>query len=144
MIILDTMVLSEPMKPKPGPAVIAWLDQQVPTELFTTIINQAEMYYGLYALPDGKKKDRLKSALVELFKVDLKDRILGFEGDAPLQFGVQIAAARQKHGRDYVKDLDGLIAAIALDNEDCTVATRDVRPFEAMGVNVINPREAVA
>ncbi|MCY3996726.1 MAG: hypothetical protein OXF07_11330 [Rhodobacter sp.] len=58
MIILDTMVLSEPMKPQPDPAVIAWLDQQVPNDLYTTIINQAEMYYGLYALPDGKKKGR--------------------------------------------------------------------------------------
>lgn len=144
MIILDTMVLSEPMKPKPDPSVIAWLDQQVPTELYTTIINQAEMYYGLYAMPDGIKKDRLKSVLAELFKVDLKGRVLGFEGDAPFQFGVQIAIARQRHGRDYVKDLDGLIAAIALDNDGCTVATRDARPFEAMGVDVINPWEAVA
>lgn len=139
MIILDTMVLSEPMKPQPDPAVIAWLDQQVPSDLYTTVINQAEMYYGLYALPEGRKKDRLKSALIELFKVDFKDRILGFQGDAPFQFGVQIAAARHKRGRDYVKDLDGLIAAVAFDNNDCTVATRDVHPFEAMGVNVVNP-----
>ncbi|WP_420013169.1 type II toxin-antitoxin system VapC family toxin [Tateyamaria sp.] len=139
MIILDTMVLSEPMKPQPDPNVIAWLDQQVPSDLYTTVINQAEMYYGLYSLPDGRKKDRLKSVLIELFKVDFKDRILGFEGDAPFQFGVQIALARQKHGRDYVKDLDGLIAAVALDNNDCTVATRDLRPFEAMGVDVVNP-----
>lgn len=139
MIILDTMVLSEPMKPHPDAAVIAWLDQQVPNDLYTTIINQAEMYYGLSALPEGKRKDRLKSALVELFKVDFKDRVLGFQGDAPFQFGAQIAAARQRHGRDYVKDLDGLIAAIALDQDDCTVATRDVRPFEAMGLDVVNP-----
>ena len=139
MIILDTMVLSEPMKPQPDPNVIAWLDQQVPSDLYTTVINQAEMYYGLYSLPDGRKKDRLKSALIELFKVDFKDRILGFEGYAPFRFGVQIASARQKHGRDYVKDLDGLIAAVALDNNDCSVATRDLRPFEAMGVDVVNP-----
>ena len=71
------------------------------------------MYYRLYALPDGKKKDRLKTALVELFNVDFKDRILGFEDDAPFRFGAQIVAARQEHGRDCLKDLDGLIAAIA-------------------------------
>jgi len=69
---------------------------------------------------------------------------LGFEGDAPFQFGVQIASARQKHGRDYVKDLDGLIAAVALDNNACTVATRDVRPFEAMGVAVVNAWQSEA
>ena len=56
MIIVDTNVLSEPLKPKPDPSVIAWLDLQIPTDLFVTAITQAEMEYGLWALPDGKRR----------------------------------------------------------------------------------------
>ncbi|WP_299682533.1 type II toxin-antitoxin system VapC family toxin [uncultured Roseobacter sp.] len=143
MIILDTMVLSEPMKPKPDPSVISWLDEQAPGDLYVTIINKAEMNYGLHNLPDGARKDALRGAVIGLFVDDFAGRVLSFGSDAAEQFGIHIARVRRKHGKDYVKDLDGMIAAIALSEVDCKVATRDVRPFEAMGVEVINPWDAV-
>ena len=63
MIILDTMVLSEPMKPKLDPTVISWLDEQAPGHLYVTILNRAEMNYGLHNLRDGSRKDALRGAL---------------------------------------------------------------------------------
>ena len=63
MIIVDTMVLSEPLKPRPDPGVIAWLDTRMPGELFTTTINRAEMEYGLWGMPDGGKRARLHRAI---------------------------------------------------------------------------------
>ena len=141
MIILDTNVLSEPLKARPDHKVISWLDRQAKADLFTTVITQAEMYYGLHNLPDGQKKDRLETALLQLFKVELKGKILDIPDDAPMDFGVHVARVRKAHGREYVKDFDGLIGAIAMACGDCLVATRDVRPFEAMGVPFINPWE---
>ncbi len=139
MIILDTMVLSEPLRPNPDSAVINWLDDQLPGEIYTTAINQAEMEYGLWALPQGKKRGRLHNALTELFEVEMKGRILPFDSMAAHMFGGHIAAVRQRLGKDAVKDMDGMIAAIAISNNRCQVATRDEGPFRAMGVDVINP-----
>lgn len=139
MIILDTMVLSEPFKPKPNPTVINWLDQQLPSTLFVTTINRAEMEYGLWAMPEGKRRVHLQSAITELFEVDFEGQILPFNSRASIMFGTNIARARQEHGKDAVKDMDGMIAAIAISHDRCKVATRDRRPFEVMGIEVINP-----
>ncbi len=112
MIIVDTMVLSEPFKPKPGPLVIEWLNQQIPADLFVTTINQAEMEYGLWAMPDGKRRVQLHRGITELFEVDFSGRILPFDSKAALMFGTNIAPVQQKNGKDTVKDMDGLIAAM--------------------------------
>jgi len=137
MIILDTNVISEPLKLNPNPKVIEWLDDQDPSRLFVTAITQAEMEYGLWNLPTGKKRANLHNAITELFEVDFRGRILPFDTKAALMFGGQIAAARQS-GR-AVSDLDGMIAAIAISNDRCPVATRDASPFEAMKIEVIDP-----
>jgi len=139
MIILDTMVLSEPFKPQPNSTVIDWLDQQIPSDLFVTTINQAEMEYGFWALPEGRRRQQLHRGITELFEVDFSGRILPFDSKAALMFGTNISLARQKYGKESVKDMDGMIAAIAISHDRCRVATRDVRPFELMGVKVINP-----
>lgn len=142
MIILDTMVLSEPLRPAPDPAVIKWLDDQIPGEVFVTTINQAEMEYGVWAMPEGSRRTRLHHAVQELFEVDFAGRVLPFDIDAARMFGTNIAEARQTFGKDAVKDMDGMIAAIAISHDRCRVATRDRRPFEAMGLNVIDPWQA--
>lgn len=139
MIILDTMVLSEPFKPKPIPSVVRWLNQQLPTDLFATSISQAEMEYGLWALPEGKRRRKLHSSITELFEVDFGDRILSFDTKAALMYGTNIAPIRQQLGKDAVKDMDGMIAAIAISHDRCKVATRDRRPFELMGLEVVDP-----
>lgn len=141
MIIVDTMVLSEPLKPQPNANVIAWLDQQLPSNLYVTAISQAEMEYGLWAMPQGKRRVQLHGAITEIFEVDFEGRILPFDTRAALMYGTNIAPVRSKHGKDAVKDMDGMIAAIAISNDRCEVATRDRRPFELMGLSVINPWE---
>lgn len=141
MIIIDTNVLSEPLKPRPDQAVIAWLDTQVPANLFVTTINQAEMEYGLWSMPEGKRQRQLQSAITELFEVDFRGRVLPFDARAARMYGTNIAAARGQFGKDAVKDMDGMIAAIAISQDRCSVATRDTRPFKAMGLDVINPWE---
>ena len=82
---------------------------------------------------------RLHRGITELFGVDFSGRILSFDSQAALMFGANIAHARQKHGKDAVKDTDGMIAAIAISQDRCRVATRDRRPYELMGVEVIDP-----
>ncbi|PHQ95774.1 MAG: VapC toxin family PIN domain ribonuclease [Marinosulfonomonas sp.] len=137
MIILDTNVISEPLKPNPDPKVIDWLDDQDPSRLFVTAITQVEMEYGLWSLPNGRKRASLHNAITELFEVDFRGRILPFDTMAALMFGGHIATVRQS-GK-AVSDMDGMIAAIAISNDRCPIATRDASPFEAMKVEVINP-----
>ena len=139
MIILDTMVLSEPLKPKPNLSVVRWFNRQLPTDLFATSISQAEMEYGLWALPEGKRRRKLHSSITELFEVDFADRILSFDSKAALMYGINIAPVRQQYGKDAVKDLDGMIAAIAISHDRCKVATRDRRSYELMGLEVLDP-----
>lgn len=139
MIIVDTMVLSELFRPRPDPAVVSWLDRQSPSELFVTTVNQAEMEYGLWAMPEGKRRVQLHRGITELFEVDFSGRILPFDSRAALMFGTNIALARQKHGKDAVKDMDGMVAAIAISHDRCRVATPDRCPYELMGVEVIDP-----
>ena len=63
MIILDTMVLSEPFRPQPDPDVINWLDQQIPDDLFVTAVTQAEMEYGLRMIPEGRRRQQLRDGV---------------------------------------------------------------------------------
>ena len=107
MILLDTNVLSEPLKPTPEPAVLTWLDSQPLETLFLSAITLAELQYGIAALPAGQRKDGLRSAF--------NSRILTLFGAT-----------------------DGYIAAIAAAH-GCAVATRDVSPFQAAGLRVLNP-----
>jgi len=137
MIILDTNVISEPLRPNPDPKVIEWLDDQDQSRLFVTAITQAEMEYGLWNMPNGKRRANLHNAITELFEVDFQGRILPFDSMAALMFGGHISTAR-KSGK-AVSDMDGMIAAIAISNDRCPIATRDTGPYLAMNVEVINP-----
>lgn len=143
MIILDTMVLSEPLRPEPDPQVIAWLDAQIETNLFVTAITQAEMEFGLWSMPEGKRRSQLHATLTELFEVDFKGRILPFDTLAARIYGGKVAAVRLLHGKDSVKDIDSMIAAVAISHDRCKLATRDVKPFQLLGVPVVNPWEHV-
>jgi len=86
MIILDTNVLSELMRPKPSPRVVAWVAKQPATELFTTSITEAEIFYGIELLTKGKRREGLLAAAEAMFAEDLADRVFGFESDAARVF----------------------------------------------------------
>lgn len=136
MIILDTNVVSEPMRLAGNPRVIAWLDQQIAETLFLTATNLAELLVGIENLPAGKRRDGLEQDLAALLARLFGPRVLPFDDKAALAYAKLIGAARaQGHA---ISVADGQIAAIARVH-DFAVATRDTAPFEQMGIPVINP-----
>lgn len=137
MIILDTNVISETQKPEPDPLVMDFLDSLDPTTTYLTSITVAEMLYGIDIMPSGKRKQELENSAFQIIQVLFKDRILPFDESAA-SHGAILAADAKRDG-NKVRFADGQIAGIARANMTAKVATRDVRPFQAMGVNVINP-----
>ncbi|TCT00210.1 type II toxin-antitoxin system VapC family toxin [Aquabacter spiritensis] len=135
MILLDTNVISEAMKPTPDDTVRAWLDEQAAETLYLSSVTIAELLYGIGALPAGKRKDRLTEALdgvMELFA----DRILPFDIAAARHYA-DLAVKARAAGKGFPTP-DGYIAAIAA-ARGFTVATRDTSAFDAASVAVINP-----
>lgn len=136
MIIVDTNVVSEPFKPRPSDAVGAWLNRQVTADLFLTTISLAELYRGIAILADGKRKQALKED-TDRFRVEyFGGRVLDFDMAAAFAFA-DLSAKTRSLGIS-ISLADAQIAAIAL-TRGYTVATRDVAPFEAAGLKVINP-----
>lgn len=138
MIVLDTNVVSEPMRRNGSPAVRAWLDRQVAETLYLTATSLSELMVGIEILPDGKRKEGLDIALSELLNMLFGSRILPFDRMAALAYAPLAGRARAA-GRP-ISVADGQIAAIAVVH-GYTVATRDTAPFVAAGVPVINPWE---
>ena len=139
MIVLDTNVVSEAMKVQASPAVRAWLDDQAAETLYLTSVTLAELLYGIAALPSGRRKDALAetlSGLLELFG----DRVLAFDAVAAGHHA-ELALAARAAGRGFPTP-DGYIAAMAK-ARGFTVATRDVAPFLAAGLKVLNPWSAL-
>jgi predicted nucleic acid-binding protein len=136
MIILDTNVLSELMTPKPSGRVTAWVRKQPATDLFTTSITEAEIFYGIELLPQGKRREGLLVAAESMFTEDLAGRIFAFESDAA-RFFAAIAARRYALGRP-ISHADAQIAAIAR-MRGATLATRNVADFKDCGIEVIDP-----
>lgn len=135
MIVLDTNVVSEAMKPEPDAAVRAWLNDQAAETLYLSSVTLAELLFGIGALPAGKRKDVLAQALDGLVGL-FRDRVLPFDTDAARHYA-QLAVTARSAGRGFPTP-DGYIAAIAV-SRGFIVASRDVAPYEAAGVKVINP-----
>jgi predicted nucleic acid-binding protein len=138
VIILDTNVVSEPMKPDGDRGVQAWLDEQIAETLYVTSISVSELLLGIELLPDGKRKEGLAVALSDLLVTLFGDRVLSFDLQAAAIYAARISKARAA-GR-AISMADGQIAAIAAVH-GFTVATRDTAPFVAAGVPVVNPWE---
>jgi len=135
MIVLDTNVISETVKPERDPGVQAWLDAQSPETLYLTSITVAEMLFGLRIMPVGKRKDALAQATNGLMKL-FGNRVLAFDANAARHYA-ELAALAKAAGKGFPKP-DAYIAAIAF-SHGFMVATRDVGPFQAAGLSVINP-----
>ncbi|UVK55732.1 type II toxin-antitoxin system VapC family toxin [Mesorhizobium sp. AR02] len=138
MIVLDTNIVSEAMKPEPAPAVRDWLDEQAAETLYLSSVTVAELLFGIGVLPDGRRKQNLATTLDGL--LDLFDgRILPFDRDAARRYA-DLAVAARNAGRGFPTP-DGYIAAIAVAH-GFVVATRDASAFKAAGVPVIAPWKA--
>jgi predicted nucleic acid-binding protein len=136
MTILDTNVLSELMRPKPSPAVVAWVAKQSGTELFTTVVTEAEIFYGIELLAKGKRRESLLEAADAMFAEDMAGRIFAFDSDAARAFS-RIAAHRRALGRP-ISHADAQIAAIA-QLRRAKLATRNLGDFRDCGIDVVDP-----
>jgi predicted nucleic acid-binding protein len=141
MILLDTNVISEPWKPRPDPHVVAWIDAQAVETLFLSAVTVAELRFGIAAMPQGKRRkvlgERLERDLLSVFA----GRVLPFDLEASRAYAELMLKART--AGQAIHMADGYIAAIAA-ARGLFVASRDVGPFQAAGVPVINPWAAVA
>jgi predicted nucleic acid-binding protein len=136
MIVLDTNVVSEALKPSPSRIALRWLAVQEPRAVFITTITQAELLYGIESLPSGKRRVNLSAEIERTFEEDFPDRILPFDEESARIFA-KIAADRKASGRP-IAQFDAMIAAIAR-SRSAAVATRNISDFEGCGIRVINP-----
>ena len=136
MIVLDTNVLSELIRPEPAAAVLGWVTRQPAPALFVTSVTQAEIFYGLALLSPGRRREALERAMEQMFAEDFARRVLPFDTAAARAYA-RIVAGRRVAGRP-VGQSDAKIAAIALVH-GAAVATRNVADFLDCGVTVIDP-----
>ena len=139
MILLDTNVVSEPLRPAPDARVIAWIDAQPLETIFLSAITVAELRAGVALLPAGKRRSGLQQSLEKRVLPLFAGRVLPFDLACTQAYAELMAKARAA-GRP-IATADGYIAAIAAAN-GLAVATRDGGPFEAAGAAVINPWQA--
>src|SRR5262245_55305 len=136
MILIDTNVISEPWKPVPDARVLAWIDAQAIETLHLSAITVAELWFGIATMPSGKRRatlhERLERDVLPLFA----GRVLPFDLAGSQVYADLMAQARAVG--EAIGKADGYIAATAA-IRGLMVATRDTGPFEAAGVNVVNP-----
>lgn len=136
MIVLDTNVVSELMKPAPAKKVIDWVASKAAASLYIASITQAEILHGILLLPGGKRRKAIELAAQAMFEEDFGGRILPFGSDAAFQYA-QIAVERRKRGQP-IAHFDAQIAAISRAS-GATVGTRNVADFIHCGIEVVNP-----
>lgn len=139
MIVLDTNVVSELMRPVAAPAVVEWAADIPRRTLFTTAITQAEILSGIGQLPEGRRRRALAEAAEAIFAEAFAGRVLPFDSAATAHFA-RLAAARRRAGRP-IGSFDALIAATAL-STGAALATRNVSDFDGLGLALVNPWEA--
>ena len=135
MILLDTNVVSEAMKPEPDPAVRDWLDEQAAETLYLSSVTIAELLFGIGSLPRGKRRDRLATAVDGVLAL-FEGRLLPFDTDAARHYA-DLAVRPRAAGKGFPAP-DGYIAAIAAAH-GFAVASRDTSAFNAAGLAVIDP-----
>ncbi len=138
MILLDTNVVSEVMKPSPADGVLRWLDDQETEDLYLSTITIAEISFGIRILPDGRRRRTLNESFEEFVSRGFEQRILDFDTTAAYVFG-DLMARRREAGRP-MSFPDGQIAAIAR-RHHFSLATRNVRDFDLCGLETLNPFE---
>ena len=136
MLVFDTNVLSELMRPAPNTAITSWVAEQTTSTLYLTAVSEAELRYGLAIMPPGRRRDGLAQGLERMLRTGFANRILPFDSSAAYTYA-EIAAARRALGR-LMPEADCQIAAIAR-SRDMAVVTRNVRDFADTGIGVIDP-----
>ena len=136
MIVLDTNVLSEVLRPVPESKVLTWLSSQPRLSLFTTTVTRGEVLFGLRLLPEGQRRLGLWAAALAIFDEDFSGQVLSFDSGAADAYA-EIAANRRSAGKP-ISQFDAMIAAISR-SRGASLATRNVRDFANCGITVVNP-----
>jgi toxin FitB len=140
MIVLDADVVSAPLKSIPEQRVVRWLDAQDPDDVVITVVTVAELLFGVARLAAGLRRTQLARAVETILTEEFQDRIEVFDLRAAREYA-DIVSTRE-HGGAPIRALDAQIAAISR-VRSATVATRNVRHFEGIGIDLINPWEYV-
>lgn len=136
MILVDTNVVSEPLRKSPESRVVEWLDMQALETLYLSAITVAELRFGVHSLPAGRRRARLHEDLEQQVLPMFAGRVLVFDLAASQAYA-ELMAKAQSGGR-AISVSDGYIAATAAANA-MMVATRDTTPFEVAGLKTIDP-----
>ncbi len=136
MIVLDTNVLSELMRRAPEQRVVEWVDDHAVSALAITAVTVAELLYGVARLPAGARKDDLAAAIGALVRDDFADRVEPFDASAAEHYA-DIVATRERQGRP-ISAADAQIAAICR-RRGASLATRNIRDFDATGIELLDP-----
>jgi predicted nucleic acid-binding protein len=139
MIVLDTNVISEALRPLPADPVRRWMETQPTGAMFTTTVCEAELMLGAAVLPQGQRRSELENAIAVIFRQVFAVRVLPFDRAAASAYAL-IGAARRRAGRP-ITTLDAQIAAIARAH-GAAVATRNVADFTDCGIDVVDPWQA--
>jgi predicted nucleic acid-binding protein len=136
MILLDTNVVSEVMRPQPDERVMLWLNEADPGSIFLSAVSIGEIRYGLAVLPSGQKRRKLQQRFEKFVALGFAERMPAFDERAAGHYG-EIMARCRRLGRP-IGVADGQIAAIAT-AEGFALATRNTRDFDDCGIELINP-----
>jgi len=136
MIVIDTDVLSGLMLPGPDPAVVAWLDRQARSSVWTTSITVFEIRFGIVLLPPGSRRSRLERSFDRLVTEMIEDRIVSFDTGAAKEAATLMAERRRSGRTGDIRDT--MIAGIAMARH-ATLATRNTRHFADLPVAVVDP-----
>jgi toxin FitB len=136
VIVLDTNVVSEPLRREADPAVLEWLDKQATETLFLTAVTVAELHAGLDAMPKSRRRQQLSDALIEQIMPLFAGRVLAFDLIAAQRFGQVYSLARA--AGDPISFVAGVIAAIASAN-GFLFSTRNSRDVKGTGIGLIDP-----
>ena len=136
MIILDTNVLSETLRPTPATKVLEWMRSEPASALFTTAITESELLYGIALVPEGRQRQSLEAVIDLIFSEDLAGRVLPFDSAAAREFA-DIAASRRRAGRP-ISEADARIVAIAR-SRGGALATRNVGDSVGCRLELIDP-----
>ena len=136
MIVLDTNVVSEMMRPAPDPSVLNWLNTQIAGELWLNSVVVSELLFSIARLPAGARKRQLAETFAAMLEQDFAGRILPFDLEAAVIYAELAASCEAK--RRTVEMADGQIAAICL-VQGATLATRNLRHFEGLGMVLVDP-----
>ena len=135
-VLLDTNVVSELLRPSPNPIVEGWVAGRQAADLHFSAVGEAELRYGVAVLPAGRRRDAFALAIEAILREDFEDRVLPFDSAAAREYA-DITASRRAAGRP-VAPADCQIAAIAR-SRDLTIATRNVRDFADMEIELVDP-----